>query len=43
LITSPDVSTHLRPGWISSWGWIFAGTPLYAITRSSWSPESAWS
>ncbi len=23
------------------WGWTYAGTPLSAISRSNWSPESA--
>jgi hypothetical protein len=31
-ITSPDVSTHLRLELKSPWGWIFAGTPLSAIS-----------
>jgi hypothetical protein len=35
LITSPDVSTYLRPGRKSSWGWTSAGKPLNAIFRSS--------
>ena len=26
---------------VSPWGWTFAGTPLYAISRSNWSPDSA--
>jgi len=38
-ITSSDVSTHLRPGWRSSWGWTFAGTPLSAISRSQLESE----
>jgi hypothetical protein len=28
-------------GMKSPWGWTFAGTPLNAISRSNWSPESA--
>jgi hypothetical protein len=41
LITSPDVSTHLRPSSKGPRGWTFAETPLNAISRSNWSPESA--
>src|ERR1019366_459144 len=41
-ITSPDVSTHFRPGAeVSPWGRTYAGSPLYAISRSNWSPGSA--
>jgi len=35
-VTSPDVSTHLRHGWISRRGWTFAETPLDAISSSTW-------
>jgi hypothetical protein len=38
LITSSDVSTHLQPNWKADW--IFAETPLSAISRFNWSPES---
>jgi len=40
-ITSSDVSTYLRRGWIGRRGWTFAETPPNAISRSNWSPESA--
>jgi len=42
LITSPDVSAHLRPSWEKPEG---AGPslepPLNAISRSNWNPEPA--
>ena len=39
-ITLPNFNASLA-GLKSSWGWTFAGTPLYAISRSNWIPESA--
>jgi hypothetical protein len=32
LVTLPDVSSHLWPGWALPWGQTFLGTPLYAIS-----------
>jgi hypothetical protein len=41
-ITSSDVSTYLRHGWISRRGWTFAETPFSAIPPDpTGSPESA--
>src|SRR5438067_9046243 len=41
-ITLPDVSAHLRAGLKSRLGSLtFAETPLSAISRFNWSPESA--
>src|SRR6266478_7963844 len=36
-ITSSDVSTYLRQRLNKPRGWIFAGTPFSAISRSNWS------
>ena len=40
MVTSSDVSTYLRPSWKALGGWTFAETPLSAISRLNWSPES---
>jgi hypothetical protein len=42
LITSHDVLTHFQPGLKGGLrGLTFAETPLSAISRFNWSPESA--
>jgi hypothetical protein len=39
-ITSSDVSTYLRHGWISRRGWTFAETPLNAISPTPTAAQS---
>ena len=38
-ITSSDVSTYLRHGWISRRGWTFAETPFSAIPQIQLEPR----